>query len=166
MDVSIYGGTVSITTPVFRKPSNSGIYLYAISKCSFMYKYITIKALFHCTYQIFAEGNSEQSISVLKQTLIDNSYPKTPSNISLNKQKCKRNMDHNRGNSQTQSPSDVPRTRFQKKNRSVDVEGEMSQKRAQSNRSHQGEAGCLRDVMKTQTVFTTKTNTSRPIKLS
>ena len=144
LDVSINGETGNVTTTVFRKPTSSGLYLNARSECPERYKESTIKALIHRTYKICSEGNVEQSINVLKQAFINNGYSNTLFDAILHKYKSERGMDHNRLNSQTPPPNNVPRTRTQT-NASQNAEGATSETLAESSITHEEEGTVSRE---------------------
>ena len=74
LDVSINNQKPSLSTYVFTKPTNSGIYLDSKSERPERCKVSTVKALIHRTNKICTLENLERSINNLKQCFINNGY--------------------------------------------------------------------------------------------
>ena len=75
LDVNVAANGNDYTTAVYKKPTNTGIYLNANSECPERYKISTIRALIHRTYKISSTWqlfNSE--VEKLKQAFINNGY--------------------------------------------------------------------------------------------
>ena len=80
LDVHVERYSSKCTISVFRKPTDTGVVLNALSKCPTRYKESTVKALIHRTYKISTDLTSfTSSIDALKQTFVNNAYSNTAS---------------------------------------------------------------------------------------
>ena len=78
LDVHIERMANSYKISVFKKPTDTGVYLNASSECPARYKESTVKALIHRTYKVSSDWNVfNSSIDTLKQTFINNGYSNT-----------------------------------------------------------------------------------------
>ena len=85
LDVHVAQHTNKFKTLVFKKPTDTGVYLNAVSECPYRYEESSIKVLVHRTYKISSDWRKfSQSINNLKQTFINNGYSNVCSNRILN----------------------------------------------------------------------------------
>ena len=76
LDVSVDTSGPELATSVYQKPTHAGIYLNYNSECPQRYKDGTIKALIHRTYKISSSwSHFQNSVNILKQSLVNNNYP-------------------------------------------------------------------------------------------
>ena len=87
----------TLSTSVYNKPTNPGIYLNYLSECPARYKEGTIKALIHRTFKISSNWSIfVKSIDILKQTFINNGYSNNSFDSILNKYlQSKHDTKHN-----------------------------------------------------------------------
>ena len=78
LDVSVDGNGTVYTTSVYKKETNQGNYINAMSECPDRYKDGTIYGLINRAFKISSCWNTFQSeVKILKQTLINNGFENT-----------------------------------------------------------------------------------------